>query len=70
MHKSHIYLNSGERIGQGQRCGYLCFGGVIDLFLPIESKVFVEVGQFVDSGSTILAELIHSEPQSSIKDQL
>ena len=68
MRKSHIYLNSGERIGQGQRCGYLTFGGVIDIFIPIESKVFVEVGQHVDSGRTVLAELIHSRPLSSVKD--
>ena len=33
-------------------------GGVI--------KVLVEVGQRVDSGSTVLAELIHSEPLSSV----
>ena len=59
-------MNSGERIGQGQRCGYLPFGGVVDLFLPVESKVLVEVGQRVDSGSTVLAELIHSEPLSSV----
>ena len=68
LRTSQIYLNSGERVGQGQRCGYLCFGSVVDLFLPIESKVIVDVGQHVDSGSTILAELIHSEPHSSIKD--
>ena len=42
------------------------FGAVVDLFLPVESKVLVEVGQRVDSGSTVLAELIHSEPLSSV----
>ena len=68
MRKSHIYLNSGERIGQGQRCGYLTFGGVVDIFLPLESKIFVEVGQQIDSGRTVLAELIHSRPLSSVKD--
>ena len=68
MRRSHIYLNSGERVGQGQRCGYISFGAVVDLFIPIESKILVEVGQHVDSGSTVLAELIHSEPLSSVKD--
>ena len=66
-----VYINTSldeikKRIGQGQRCGYLPFGGVVDLFLPVESKVLVEVGQRVDSGSTVLAELIHSEPLSSV----
>ena len=68
MRSSHVYLNSGERVGQGQRCGYISFGGVVDLFLPMESKILVEVGQYVDSGSTVIAQLIHSEPPSSVKD--
>ena len=70
IRSSHVYLNSGERIGQGQRCGYISFGAVVDLFLPVESKILVEVGQHVDSGNTVLAELIHSEPPSSVKDKL
>ncbi len=56
----HMYLHSGERIGQGQRCGYLYFGGVVDVFMPVASKVQVEVGQYVQSGSTVLAQIIHS----------
>tara|TARA_B100001250_G_C19795626_1_gene788577 strand:- start:44 stop:694 length:651 start_codon:yes stop_codon:yes gene_type:complete len=68
MRSSHVYLNSGERIGQGQRCGYISFGGIVDLFLPVESKILIEVGQHVNSGNSVLAELIHSEPPSSVKD--
>jgi len=68
IRRFHMYLHSGERVGQGQRCGYLYFGGVIDVFLPIESKVQVEVGQYVCSGSTVLAQLIHSEAATVIKD--
>lgn len=66
IRKFHVYMHSGERIGQGQRCGYLYFGGTVDVFLPIESKVKVEVGQYVNSGSTVLAQLIHSEAASVI----
>ena len=64
-----MYLHSGERVGQGQRCGYFYFGGVIDVFLPLESKVQVEVGQYVQSGSSVLAQLIHSEGASVIQEQ-
>jgi len=70
MRSSHVYLNSGERVGQGQRCGYISFGSVVDLFLPVGSKILVEVGQHVNSGNTVIAELIHSEPPSSVKAQL
>lgn len=62
----HVYLHSGERVGHGQRCGYIFFGGVVDIFLPLECKLQVEVGQQVESGSTILAQLIHSEAASVI----
>ena len=68
IRRFHMYLHTGERIGQGQRCGYFYFGGVIDVFIPIDSKVKVEVGQYVQSGSTVLAQLIHSEAVSVIKD--
>ncbi len=64
----HMYLHSGERVGQGQRCGYFYFGGVVDVFMPIQSKVQVEVGQYVESGSTVLAQIIHSEVASVIHD--
>lgn len=66
--KFHVYMHTGERIGQGQRCGYLYFGGLVDVFLPIESKVQVEVGQYVNSGSSVLAHLIHSEAASVIQN--
>ncbi|GJM05862.1 MAG: phosphatidylserine decarboxylase proenzyme [marine bacterium B5-7] len=68
VRRFHVYLHSGERLGQGQRCGYFYFGGVIDVFIPLESKVQVEVGQYVQSGSTVLAQIIHSEVASVIQN--
>jgi phosphatidylserine decarboxylase len=68
IRRFHVYLFSGERVGQGQRCGYFYFGGVIDVFLPLESKLQVEVGQYVQSGSSVLARLIHSKATSVIQD--
>jgi phosphatidylserine decarboxylase len=68
IRKFHVYMHSGERVGQGQRSGYLYFGGLVDVFLPIESKVQVEVGQRVQSGSSVLAQIIHSEAASVIQN--
>jgi phosphatidylserine decarboxylase len=69
IRKFHVYMHSGERIGQGQRSGYIYFGGLVDVFLPIESKVKVEVGQYVESGSSVLAHIIHSKAASVIQDE-
>lgn len=66
----HVYLHSGERVGHGQRCGYIFFGGLTDIFLPLECKVHVEEGDYVQSGSSILAQLIHSESTTAIKDKV
>ncbi len=68
MPRFHLYLRSGERVGQGQRCGYLYFGAVIDVFLPLDCKVLVETGQSVNSGSSMLARLIHAGGASVIRD--
>ena len=68
VRRFHLYLHSGERVGQGQRCGYLYFGGIIDVFIPLDSKVQVEVGQYVNSGSSVLAQLIHTEVASVIQN--
>lgn len=67
IRKFHVYMHSGGRVGQGQRCGYIYFGGVVDVFLPLESKINVEVGQYVKSGSSVIAHLIHSEAASVIQ---
>ena len=61
-----IYLQSGHRIGQGQRCGYLYLGSTVDVFLPSNVKLMVENGQRVQSGSSILANIIHDTPVSVI----
>ena len=54
-----FYVNSGERVGQGQRCGYLYFGGVVDVLAPVNTRISVNVGDKVIAGSSVLAQLIH-----------
>ena len=58
------YAHPGERVGQGQRCGYLFFGGTVDLYMPANSRVDLQAGQRVQGGSEIIAHLIHKEPVS------
>lgn len=62
-----VYIQSGQRLGQGQRCGYLCFGGVIaDVFMPMTSTVEMQPGQAVTSGTDVLAQIVHKYPASMI----
>ncbi len=56
-----IYLQCGERTGQGQRCGYLYFAGVIDILLPERTRVELKPGDVVNSGSTIIGQLLRNK---------
>lgn len=56
--KPVFYHQSGERIGQGERCGLIRFGGYLELLLPDNSRVQASEGDHVLAGSDILASLI------------
>ena len=55
------YAQSGERIGQGQRCGFIRFGTQVDVMIPVSSRVSVSVGDDVLAGSDIIATLVHAK---------
>ncbi len=63
-----IYMQSGERVGQGQRCGYLYFGGTVDVYFPANSKLEIVADQPITSGEDILAHLTHGESASVVND--
>lgn len=54
-----LYVQSGERLGQGQRCGYIYLGGEVDLWLPDHLRLDIEPGQRVVAGSMLLGKLLH-----------
>ncbi|MEJ2116043.1 MAG: phosphatidylserine decarboxylase [Gammaproteobacteria bacterium] len=49
----------GEKLGQGQRCGFIAFSCEIVLYLPTSAHITIKVGQSVRAGSDKLAELVH-----------
>jgi phosphatidylserine decarboxylase len=51
------YVKAGDRLKRGDRFGFIRFGSRVDLYLPLEARVRVELGQKVSAGSTIVAEL-------------
>lgn len=53
-----IWAASGERLGQGKRCGVRRFARKINLYLPADSRVEVALGQPIRCGETVLATLL------------
>jgi phosphatidylserine decarboxylase len=58
--RPRCYVHEGERIGQGQRCGFIRFGASVAVYLPVNSRVEVEAGDRVRAGSVIIAGLVHA----------
>jgi phosphatidylserine decarboxylase len=51
------YVDAGVALEAGQRYGFIRFGSRVDLYLPLDSKVKVVIGEKVSASSSILAEL-------------
>lgn len=51
------YAKEGDAAKQGGEYGFIKFGSRIDLFLPVDCKVNVNLGQKTKGGETILAYL-------------
>jgi len=51
------YVSEGDSIEQGQEFGFIRFGSRVDVFLPLDAKVKVEINQKTVGGKTVLAEL-------------
>tara|TARA_B100000686_G_scaffold116957_1_gene124183 strand:- start:783 stop:1430 length:648 start_codon:yes stop_codon:yes gene_type:complete len=47
----------GEHLARGQRFGFIRFGSRVDVYLPINTKIRVNIGDKVQATLTILAEL-------------
>ncbi len=55
----HCDVQLGQRVGQGQRCGFIKLGGRIEVYLPVNSRPQVESGSRVYAGSDVIATLVH-----------
>lgn len=51
------YVKEGDVVQQGQQFGFIKFGSRVDLFLPLGTKINVNIGDVVKGGRTVLAEL-------------
>lgn len=51
------YVKEGDEVEQGDQFGFIKFGSRVDVFLPLGSKINVNLGDVVKGGRTVLAEL-------------
>jgi phosphatidylserine decarboxylase len=51
------YVQEGQVLEQGQEFGFIKFGSRVDIFLPLDAKVTVKIGDITKGGRTIIAEL-------------
>ena len=51
------YVESGSAVQTGERYGFIRFGSRVDVYLPLDSRVEVKLGQWVDSGNNVVGIL-------------
>lgn len=51
------YVGVGEQLQRGQRYGFIRFGSRVDLYLPVQARPLVGIGEKVYATSTPLAKL-------------
>jgi phosphatidylserine decarboxylase len=52
-----FYIQEGQTLEQGQEFGFIKFGSRVDIFLPLDAKITVKIGEITKGGRTIIAEL-------------
>jgi len=50
-------VSEGQRLARGERIGLMKFGSRMDVFLPMDAELRVQVGEQVVGGETVLATL-------------
>lgn len=50
------YAEEGEKVIQGTDAGFIKFGSRVDIFLPLETKLAVKIGDKVKGGVQVIAE--------------
>lgn len=51
------YVKEGDKVEQGSEMGFIKFGSRIDILLPLNSKIKVQLNQVVKGGITVIAEI-------------
>lgn len=66
--RPRCYSAAGQRIGQGQRCGFIHFGTLVEVSLPADSRIMVHEGGEVRAGVDVLARLVHAPADNQSRE--
>lgn len=56
------YIHEGDDVHIGSPLGFIKLGSRMDIFLPLDSEILVEIGQEVRANITFLARLTQQQP--------
>jgi phosphatidylserine decarboxylase len=51
------YIKEGDKVMQGEEFGFIKFGSRVDVFVPLDAEVKVNIGDKTKGGTTVLAVL-------------
>ncbi len=51
------YVKEGQPVEQGDEMGFIKFGSRVDVFLPLDAEILVNIGDRTKGGVTVLADL-------------
>ena len=51
------YATPGNKELKGEQCGVIKFGSRIDIYLPLDSEIKVQLGDYVKASESVIAEL-------------
>jgi phosphatidylserine decarboxylase len=51
------YVTEGEEVNQGEEFGFIKFGSRVDIFVPIDTDIKVNIGEKTKGGQTVIAQL-------------
>jgi phosphatidylserine decarboxylase len=51
------YVKEGDEVSQGEEFGFIKFGSRVDIFVPLDTEMKVELGQKTKGGQTVIAQL-------------
>jgi phosphatidylserine decarboxylase len=51
------YVQKDQQLHQGDEFGFIKFGSRVDVFLPLDAKITVKIGDITKGGRTVIAEL-------------
>ncbi len=51
------YVGEGDPVTQGEEFGFIKFGSRVDIYLPLDAKIKVNIGDKTKAGNTVIAHL-------------